>query len=46
MIPLAKIVGAAILVAADLAADAEVDHGPYLVRAVEEIRRAQTIEIP
>lgn len=46
LIPLAKIVGAAILVAADLAADAEVDHGPYLVRAVEEIRRAQTIEIP
>ncbi|MFW0785181.1 hypothetical protein AAFP35_11715 [Gordonia sp. CPCC 206044] len=45
-IPIAKIIGAALLVLADLAADAEVDHNPYLVRAVEEIRREQTIEIP
>ncbi len=45
-IPPAKIIGAAVLVASDLAAAAEVDHEPYLVRAVEEIRRDQTIENP
>nr|WP_202422099.1 hypothetical protein [Gordonia sp. SID5947] len=45
-IPQAAIVGAAILVAADLAAAAGIDHEPFLVRAVEEIRRAQTVEMP
>lgn len=45
-IPSSGIAAAAILVAADLAADAGFDHGPYLARAVEEIRRAQTVEMP
>ncbi|SKZ43586.1 Uncharacterised protein [Mycobacteroides abscessus subsp. abscessus] len=45
-IPLVKIISAAILVTADLVADAEVDHEPYITRAVGEIRRDQTIEIP
>ncbi|AFR49174.1 hypothetical protein [Gordonia sp. KTR9] len=37
---------AALLVIADLAARAEVDPAAYLTRAVEEIRRAQTMEMP
>ena len=45
-IPLAAIIGAAMLVAAEMATDAAVDHVPYLVRAVDEIHRAQTLEIP
>ncbi len=45
-IPLAAIIGAAMLVAAEMATDAAVDHVPYVVRAVDEIHRAQTIEIP
>ncbi|GAB92386.1 hypothetical protein [Gordonia rhizosphera] len=45
-IPVAQLTGAAIVVIADLAAGAALDHQPYLVRAVEEIRRAQTVEMP
>lgn len=45
-IPPAEIIGAAFLVIADLAASAGLEHEPYLVRAVEEIRRAQTVEMP
>ncbi|WHU49363.1 hypothetical protein QNM97_10505 [Gordonia sp. L191] len=40
------VVVAALLVAADLASATAVDHGPYVTRAVEELRRAQTVEIP
>lgn len=42
----AEIITAALLVAALLATTARVDHHAYLVRAVEEIRRAQTVEMP
>jgi hypothetical protein len=45
-IPPAELNGAAILVIAHLAADAAIDHQQYLVRAIEEIRRAQTVEMP
>ncbi|WP_124711142.1 hypothetical protein [Gordonia insulae] len=45
-IPPARLNGAAVLVIADLAAVAALDHRPYLMRAVEEIRRAQTVEMP
>ncbi|WAC55544.1 hypothetical protein [Gordonia sp. SL306] len=45
-IPPAEIIGAAILVVADLAASAAIHHEPSLVRAMEEIRRAQTVEMP
>ena len=45
-IPPAELNGAAILVIADVVADAALDHRPYLVRAIEEIRRAQTVEMP
>ena len=41
-----QVIGAAILVAARLTTDTGVDHGDFLRRAVEEIRRAQTVEMP
>lgn len=42
----ADVVGAAVLVIADLLAAGKIDHKDYLMRAVEEIRRAQTVEMP
>ncbi|MDY6810290.1 MAG: hypothetical protein SW127_14950 [Actinomycetota bacterium] len=45
-IPQPQLHSAAILAIADLAAEAALDHEPYLMRAVEEIRRSQTVEMP
>jgi hypothetical protein len=42
----AEITAAALVVIIDLAERAEVDPTAYLTRAVEDIRRAQTMEIP
>ncbi|MEE4025262.1 hypothetical protein V1Y59_19415 [Gordonia sp. PKS22-38] len=44
--PPAELAGAAILVVTDLAKGIAADHRPYLDRAVAEIRRAQTVEMP
>ncbi|MDL9948306.1 hypothetical protein QSJ19_22545 [Gordonia sp. ABSL11-1] len=41
-----ELIGAAILVMADLLAAGAMDRKDYLLRAVEEIRRAQTVEMP
>ncbi|GAA3690758.1 hypothetical protein [Gordonia hankookensis] len=46
VIPPTAIIAAAILVAADLAAHMDLDPEPYLGRAVDEIRRAQAVEMP
>ncbi|MFW0795053.1 hypothetical protein AAFP30_14675 [Gordonia sp. CPCC 205515] len=41
-----EIICAALLIAADLVTSTDLDPKPYVVRAIEEIRRAQTVEMP
>lgn len=41
-----EIIGAAILIAADLTTSISVEPAPHVLHAVDEIRRAQTVEMP
>lgn len=41
-----QVIAAVFVVSADLVTLSEVDQGEYVTRAVEEVRRAQTVEMP